>query len=606
MLCLLLIGALTATPAPLHEGTAALQARLLAELDRPQAIADLFRLYERRDENGDLGSLIATLESAAKSPRGRPDVRALAAEMRAELTIAQGQLPKAAALFDEVAPIRAWSIIGPFENEGRAGLLTAYPPEKEGYDAKAVYRGKEHDVAWRALPSGHAPYGFIDLAAAIYPRSDVAVYAATVLRLGQARAALFHLGTSGASRVWLNGKLVHEDLAVHPSRFDQKTFAGELREGDNFVLVKIAHNHGRLGFSLRVADADDAPLVDLAKSAHAPKAKAAAFAAASEGSQKHPAPAHKPADALDELRKVIARVGPSDSLILIEGETGTGKERVARALHLASGRKGRFVAVNCAAIPATLLESELFGAEKGAFTGATARRIGRFEQAQKGTLLLDEIGDLPLDLQAKLLRVLEEREVTRLGGGSPVAIDVRVVAATHRDLRKAATEGRFREDLYYRLAVFPVRIAPLRQRSEDVVPLLRAFLADLRGPQAEVTITAEGEGALRAHPWPGNVRELRNFAERLHLVRDPGTLTVDAEAAALLAPAASKAPGAIAGIGTLSYRELCEEAERKILREALERSEGNVAAAARLLKVDRGNLYRRIKALGVDADDEPM
>jgi len=169
-----------------------------------------------------------------------------------------------------------------------------------------VYRGKEHDVAWRALPSGHAPYGFIDLAAAIYPRSDVAVYAATVLRLGQARAALFHLGTSGASRVWLNGKLVHEDLAVHPSRFDQKTFAGELREGDNFVLVKIAHNHGRLGFSLRVADADDAPLVDLAKSAHAPKAKAAAFAAASEGSQKHPAPAHKPADALDELRKAAA------------------------------------------------------------------------------------------------------------------------------------------------------------------------------------------------------------------------------------------------------------------------------------------------------------
>jgi DNA-binding NtrC family response regulator len=309
---------------------------------------------------------------------------------------------------------------------------------------------------------------------------------------------------------------------------------------------------------------------------------------------------------LDELRKVIARVGPADSLILIEGETGTGKERVARALHLASGRKGRFVAVNCAAIPAPLLESELFGAEKGAFTGATARRIGRFEQAQKGTLLLDEIGDLPLDLQAKLLRVLEEREVTRLGGGSPVPIDVRVVAATHRDLRKAAHEGRFREDLYYRLAVFPVGIAPLRQRPEDVLPLLRAFLADLRGPQAELTITPEGERALRAHPWPGNVRELRNFAERLHLVRDPGTLTVDAEAAALLAPVASKAPGSIEGIGTLSYRELCEEAERKILREALERSEGNVAAAARLLKVDRGNLYRRIKALGVDADDEPM
>ena len=306
------------------------------------------------------------------------------------------------------------------------------------------------------------------------------------------------------------------------------------------------------------------------------------------------------------LRKVIARVAPTDSLILVEGETGTGKERVARALHLASGRKGRFVAVNCAAIPAPLLESELFGAEKGAFTGATARRIGRFEQAQKGTLLLDEIGELPLDLQAKLLRVLEEREVSRLGGGAPVAIDVRVVAATHRDLGRAVAEGRFRQDLYYRLAVFPIRIAPLRERSGDVVPLLRAFVADLRGPQTELTIAPEGERALRAHPWPGNVRELRNFAERLHLLRDPGPLTVDAETAALLAPATRSPESATWGLGTLSYRELCEEAERKILREALERSEGNVAAAARLLRVDRGNLYRRIKALGVDADDEPM
>jgi DNA-binding NtrC family response regulator len=307
--------------------------------------------------------------------------------------------------------------------------------------------------------------------------------------------------------------------------------------------------------------------------------------------------------AIAELRKVIARIGPTDSLILIEGETGTGKERVARALHLASGRKGRFVAVNCAAIPAQLLESELFGAEKGAYTGATARRPGRFEQAQKGTLLLDEIGELPLDLQAKLLRVLEEREVSRLGGSLPIAVDVRVLAATNRDLRKASQEGRFREDLYYRLAVFPLRIVPLRERPEDVVPLLRAFVAELRGPR--LTLTPEGEQALRAHPWPGNVRELRNFAERLHLLNDPGPMTVGADAASLLAPAA-RASGTVAGIGTLSYRELCEEAERKILREALERSGGNVAAAARLLKVDRGNLYRRIKALGVDVADDPM
>ena len=303
-----------------------------------------------------------------------------------------------------------------------------------------------------------------------------------------------------------------------------------------------------------------------------------------------------------ELRKLVARAGPSDSVVLVEGETGTGKERVARALHLASGRKGRFVAVNCAAIPGQLLESELFGAEKGAFTGATARRVGRFEQAAGGTLLLDEIGELPLELQAKLLRVLEQREVERLGGTAPVRIDVRVVAATHRDLRKDVSNGRFREDLYYRLAVFPIQVPPLRQRPDDVVPLARAFAAELRGAHGELSVTAEGEKALRGHAWPGNVRELRNFVERLHLLRDPGPLVVDAAAATLLdpAPGASKV-GGIQGLGTLSYRELCEEGERVILREALARCGGNVAAAARLLKVDRGNLHRRLKALGVEA-----
>jgi two-component system, NtrC family, nitrogen regulation response regulator NtrX len=305
--------------------------------------------------------------------------------------------------------------------------------------------------------------------------------------------------------------------------------------------------------------------------------------------------------AMAELRKLVARAGPSDSVVLIEGETGTGKERVSRALHLASGRKGRFVAVNCAAIPSQLLESELFGAEKGAFTGASARRLGRFEQAEGGTLLLDELGDLPLELQAKLLRVLEQKEVERLGGSTPIRIDVRVIAATHRDLRSAVSEGRFREDLYYRLAVFPIRVPPLRLRPDDIVPLVRAFAAELRGPQ-DLKLTPQGEAALRGHAWPGNVRELRNFVERLHLLRDPGALTIDEDAAALLAPAQVKASG-LNGLGTLSLRELCDEAERGILREALARSGGNVAAAARLLKVDRGNLYRRVKALGLEVPE---
>ena len=317
---------------------------------------------------------------------------------------------------------------------------------------------------------------------------------------------------------------------------------------------------------------------------------------------------------LQALRELIARVGQSDASVLIEGETGSGKERVARALHQASGRSGRFVAINCAALPAALLESELFGHERGAFTGATARRLGRFEQASGGTLLLDEAGELPLELQAKLLRVLETSEVERLGGTYPVAIDVRLLAATHRDLRAQVSAGRFREDLWYRLAVFPLRVPPLRERPDDLPLLLRSFAAELRGAGAEVLLTPEGEQALRAHRWPGNVRELRNFVERVHLLapRAPregagAPLVIDEAAAALLGPAPiarANAGSAIEGLGEKPLRELLEDQERAVLRAALARSAGNVAAAARLLEVDRGNLWRRLKALGVAAEEE--
>src|SRR3954471_24875213 len=312
---LLLLAALATTPAtsPLDEPTPVLQARLLGELDKPQAMADLFRLYERRDEKGDLGPLAGTLEQMGRSPKARPDVRALATEMRGELAVSQGQLPQSAAFFDQVAPIRAWSVLGPFENEGRAGLLTEYPPEKDGFDPKAVYRGKEHDVAWRELPPGHAAWGFVELGSAIYPRTDVAVYAATVIRSPKTQPALFHFGASGAVRVWINGKLVHEDPSLHPSRFDQQHFEAPLQAGDNQVLIKIAHSTGQLGFSLRVADGRDAPLVELAKAARAPDAPTPAFAAIREVERKKPAaPAPKALDAVDEL-KAAARKNPSDA-----------------------------------------------------------------------------------------------------------------------------------------------------------------------------------------------------------------------------------------------------------------------------------------------------
>ena len=300
--------------------------------------------------------------------------------------------------------------------------------------------------------------------------------------------------------------------------------------------------------------------------------------------------------AMENLRRLIARVGPSDAAVLITGETGTGKERVARALHLASGRKGRFVAINCAAIPATLLESELFGHEKGAFSGAITRRPGRFEQAQGGTLFLDEMGDMPLELQAKLLRALETKEVERLGGTGSIAVDVRILAATHQDLSRAVKEGRFRQDLFFRLNVMPLAVAPLRERPEDLLPLARAFAAEIAGPHVPVVIAPGAETVLRAYRWPGNVRELRNYIERLNLLRGDGPLTLTTDS---LEGAASQAPHAARlSFGDKGYREHVEDFERELIRAALEEG-GSIAGAARLLRMDRGNLYRRIKALGL-------
>jgi len=301
--------------------------------------------------------------------------------------------------------------------------------------------------------------------------------------------------------------------------------------------------------------------------------------------------------ALDELRRLVAKVGPTDSIVLITGETGCGKERVARALHLASGRRGRFVAVNCAAIPSSLLESELFGYEKGAFSGAASRHVGRFEQAHGGTLLLDEIGDMPLELQGKILRAIEEREVERLGGVGPVAVDVRVLASTHHDLGQAVRDGRFREDLFYRLNVVPIVVSPLRDRPDDVLPLARAFAADLLGPAVAVEFAKDAAAALRAYGWPGNVRELRNFVERVSLMRSDSALRIGADAAALLRPGTRA--GALPLLGEKSYQELILDFERATLSAALERGAGNIAAAARLLRMDRGNLHRRLKALGL-------
>ena len=300
--------------APAQDSTAWLSQRILGELARAQALPDLYRLFERSEETGDLRVLSSTFEAAARDAKARADVRALAMELRGQIAVAEGQLVQARAIFDEIAPVRSWALIGPFENEGRAGLAAAYGPEKDGYDAKKSYPGKEHDVVWRTLPAEQSPFGFIDLAGAISPHQNVAVYAATLLHSAQAQPVVLHLGASGAVRVWLNGKLVHEDLAQHPSRFDQRAFVAGLVSGENALLIKIAQATGKLGFSLRLCDGRDTPLPALAQSAHAPGQQAPAFAGVTKA-EKTPAQkqvAKKLLDALSEL-KFLARQSPHDA-----------------------------------------------------------------------------------------------------------------------------------------------------------------------------------------------------------------------------------------------------------------------------------------------------
>ncbi len=303
--CLLAASARAATtsaPAP------SLEQRLLGELHSPAALADLYRVYERRDRTGDLSALARLLDTVAASPKARAELKALALELRTQVAVAQGQLPQSRALADRIAPLRSWAIIGPFENDGRAGLAKVYPPERDGFDPAAVYPGKEHEVRWRAPPELGA-LGFIDLSSAVHPLQNVTVYAASTVRSDAARVVFLHLGASGGSKLWVNGELVAEDASEHPSRFDQRTVAARLQPGDNSLLVKVAHSGGRLGFSIRLCDESDAPLVALAQSARVPKSKGevpSPIALTSAEGTPHAAARAlpKPADAVAELRTI--------------------------------------------------------------------------------------------------------------------------------------------------------------------------------------------------------------------------------------------------------------------------------------------------------------
>lgn len=307
------------------------------------------------------------------------------------------------------------------------------------------------------------------------------------------------------------------------------------------------------------------------------------------------------------MRKVMdlaTRVAPHNTTVLITGESGTGKEIVARAIHRMSPRRDqRFVAVNCGAIPENLLESELFGHARGAFTGATSDKPGLFEEADGGTLFLDEVGELPLELQVKLLRALQEGEIRRVGESRNRRVDVRVLAATARDLESDVRQGRFREDLYYRIDVVRIHLPPLRDRPEDIEALARLFIERVQSRTSRpLSLTPAALAALRAHPWPGNVRELQNAIERAAVLSADGRVTPEE-----LWPAGWQSPAMESGGagGTerpgpvLSLKQALDEAARSAIRRALEASGGNKAQAAKLLGISERTLFYRLKQLGI-------
>ncbi len=299
------------------------------------------------------------------------------------------------------------------------------------------------------------------------------------------------------------------------------------------------------------------------------------------------------------ISAMIDKIAPSQGRVLITGANGTGKELVARAIHEGSGRAGApFVKLNCAAIPSELIESELFGHEKGAFSGAVRMRRGKFELADTGTLFLDEIGDMSLSAQAKVLRVLQESELERVGGAETLKVDVRVVAATNKDLLAEIEKGSFREDLYYRLAVVPIELPALEERKDDIPALCRHFLHLVcqKNGFREMVITEEAIGLLMQRPWPGNVRELRNVIERLAILSTDPEIT--GEGVQLVLPQAVAPKRRRAGAGQ-SLKEQLAGAERQLLVEALSDQEGNVAATARSLGLERSHLYKKMRAFGI-------
>jgi DNA-binding NtrC family response regulator len=304
-------------------------------------------------------------------------------------------------------------------------------------------------------------------------------------------------------------------------------------------------------------------------------------------------------EAMKEILKTVQKIAPTDLSVLITGETGVGKEIIATIIHRLSGRKGEFVAVNCASIPENLLESELFGYEKGAFTGATIQKKGKFELAEGGSILLDEIAEMGFPLQAKLLRVIEKKEIERLGGLKPKPIDVRVLATTNREMEEEIKKGRFREDLYHRLSQIHIHIPPLRERKEDIEALLERFLIDLSKERGlPLRLEEKAKKILMDYPFPGNVRELKNMLRSASFLCEGGVISVDDLPLYIRGGASfsSKSKG--------SLDESISQVERKMIEEALKKAKGNQRRAAKILGISERSMWYRVKKYGISTRED--
>ena len=302
---------------------------------------------------------------------------------------------------------------------------------------------------------------------------------------------------------------------------------------------------------------------------------------------------------MEQVFAIVRKVADTDATVLITGESGTGKEQVAKAIHsLSSRRASPFVPINCAAIPRDLLESELFGHVKGAFTGAIRDKVGKFQSADGGTLFLDEVGDLPIDLQPKLLRALQEKTVEPVGGNAEQKLDVRVVAATNMDLETAMDKGNFRDDLYYRLSIIPIHLPPLRERLDDITLLIKHFTAKHGG--AGVTFAPEVLEVMKRYPWPGNVRELENTVERLLIMRNSDSIGID-DLPAKIRGGGKGNEGGVINLPAEGYS--LEQLEREIVVEALERNDWNQTAASRFLRIPRHTLIYRMEKYNITSQE---